>query len=89
MFLLNRLGLNLWWMKKLRLNGFIEIVNKSKCKPNKLWVNKERKFYNYLIQKWLDNHDVLMYLRCHERKSVVAKWFIRPAMGKKKIKKDS
>ena len=85
MFLLNRLGLNLWWMKKLRLNGFIEIVNKSKCKPNKLWVNKERKFYNYLIQKWLDNHDVLMYLKCHERKSVVAKWFIRPAMGKKKI----
>ena len=39
------------------------------------------------MQKWLDNHDILMYLRYHESKSVFAEWFIRPSMGKKKFKK--
>ena len=50
---------------KTVLNGFIEMLNKSKCKPNKLWLNKGRKCYNYLLQKWLDHHDILMYLTYH------------------------
>ena len=41
--------------KKARavLPGFIEIVNESKSKPNKLWVDKGREFYSKLMQKWL------------------------------------
>ena len=46
------------WLKPLKdkkaitvLNGFIEIVNKSKRKPNKLWVDQERELYNNLKQK--------------------------------------
>ena len=37
--------------KKLKavLNGFIEIVNKSKYKPNKLWVDQGKEFYNRSI----------------------------------------
>ena len=39
------------WVKPLKdkkanyvLHGFTEIVNKSKRKPNKLWIDKEKKF---------------------------------------------
>ena len=49
------------WLKPLRdkkgntvLNAFIEIVNKSNRKPNKLWVNQGSGFYNNLMEKWLD-----------------------------------
>ena len=38
---------------KTVLNGFIEIVNKSKVKRNKLWVDQGRQFYNNRMQKWL------------------------------------
>ena len=30
-------------------NGFVEIVNESTYKPNKLWVDQGREFYNSLI----------------------------------------
>ena len=42
---------------KTVLNAFIKIVNESNRKPNKLWVDQEREFYNKPIQKWLDNND--------------------------------
>ena len=41
---------------KTVLNGFMEIVNESNCKPNKLWVNQGRELYNKLMQEWLDNN---------------------------------
>ena len=65
---------------KTVLNGFIGIVNGSKCKPNKSWVDHERKFYNNLTQKWLN--DVLMYSTCNEIKPLVAGRFIRILKGK-------
>ena len=62
MFSLKMFGLNLQNIKKGKtvLNAFLEIVNKSNWKPNKLWVNQGRAFYNKLMQEWLDN-DILMY----------------------------
>ena len=42
--------------------GFIEIVNESNCKPNKLWVDQGKEFYNNFMQKGLDDNDILMYL---------------------------
>ena len=27
-----------------------------------LWVNQRKEFYNSLMQKWLDDNDILMYL---------------------------
>ena len=36
---------------KTGLNDFIETVNESKCKPNKLWVDERREFYNSPMQK--------------------------------------
>ena len=70
-------------------HGFIEIVNKFKHKPNKLWDDQERETYGNLIQKWLDKNDILMYSTYVEGKSVVAEWFIRTLKGTKPIKNDS
>ena len=46
------------WVKPLKdkkgktvLNAFIEIVNESNRKPNKLWIDQGREFYNKLIQE--------------------------------------
>ena len=35
---------------KTVLHGFIKIVNIFKYKPNKLWADQEREFYNNLMQ---------------------------------------
>ena len=50
------------WFKPLKdkkgktvLNAFIEIVDESNRKRNKLWVDQGREFYNKLMQEWLDN----------------------------------
>ena len=84
------------WVKSLKdktaktvLDGFIEIVNMFKHKPNKLWAYLERVFYDNLIQKWLDENYILMYLTYTEGKLVVAEWFIRTLKGTKHIKNDS
>ena len=46
------------WVKPLKdkkaktiIYGYIEIVNESKRKPNKLWVDQGKEFYNKPIQK--------------------------------------
>ena len=35
---------------KTVLNAFIKMLNESNGKPNKLWVDKGREFYNTLMQ---------------------------------------
>ena len=62
---------------KTVLHGIIEIVNEFKHKPNKSWVNQGKEFYNSVMQKWLDDNDILMYSAHNEGNSVVAKRFIR------------
>ena len=61
---------------------FIEIVNESKHKSSKLWVDQGRKFYNNLVQKWLDDNDISIYSTHNEDKSVVTERFIRTLKGK-------
>ena len=46
---------------KTVFNAFIKVLNESNRKPNKLWVDQGREFYNKLTQEWLDNNDILMY----------------------------
>ena len=50
---------------KTVLNGLIGIVNELKQKPQKLWVDHRKKFYNNFTQKWLDDNDILMYSIIH------------------------
>ena len=71
------------WVKPLKiekgktvLNGFIEIVSEFYRKPNKLWVDQGREFYNQLMQEWLENNDILVYSTYNEGKSVIADRFI-------------
>ena len=67
---------------KTVLNAFIKIVNESNRKPNKLWVDQGRKFYNKLMQEWLHNNDILMYSTHNEGKSVIAERFIKTLKSK-------
>ena len=60
MFSTNMLGLiKLLKNKKTKtvLHAFIEIVDESNGKPNKLWVDQEKGFYNSPIQKWLGDNN--------------------------------
>ena len=55
----------------------LKIVNESNRKPNKLWVDQGRQFYNKLIQEWLDNNGILMYSAHNKSMSVIAERFIK------------
>ena len=77
------------WVKPLKdqkaktvFHDLIEIVNESKRKPNKLWVDQGNEFYNSPMQKRLKDNDVSMYPIHIEGKSVVAERFIRSLKGK-------
>ena len=70
------------WVKPLKdeksktvLNSFVKIVNESKRKPKKLWVDQVREFYKELMKEWLDNNYILMYSAHNEGKSVIAERF--------------
>ena len=59
-------------------NAFQKILKESKGhKPNKIWVDKESRFYNSSFKKWLKDNDIEMYSIHIEGKSVVAKRFSR------------
>ena len=65
---------------KTVLSTFIEIVNESNHKPNKLWVDQGKEFYNN--DNTLDNNDILMYSTHNEGKSVIAERFIKTLKAK-------
>ena len=58
-------------------NAFQSILNKSKRKPNKIWVDKGSEFYSASFKKWLQDNDIIMYSTNNEGKAVVAERFIR------------
>ena len=62
---------------KTVLNIFIEILNESNRKLNKLWADQGGEFYNKLIQECLDNNDILIYSTHNEGKSVITEKFIK------------
>ena len=39
-------------------NAFQIIFDESKRKPNKVWVDKGREFYNRSIKSWLEKNDI-------------------------------
>ena len=41
-------------------------MNESKRTPNKLWTDQGRDLYNNLMQMWLDDNNILMYLTCND-----------------------
>ena len=67
---------------KAVLNAFIEVVNESYRKPNNLWVDQGREFYNRLMQEWLDNNHISMHSIHYEGKSVITKRFVETLKAK-------
>ena len=69
----------LWKIKRSVsiVNAFQEILKESDRKPNKIWVDKESKFYNNSFKKLLKDNDTEMYSIHNEGKSVVVERFIR------------
>ena len=59
------------------VNAFQSILNDSKRKPNKIWVDKGSEFYNRSMKSWLEKNDIEMYSAHNEGKSVNVERFIR------------
>ena len=59
------------------VNAFKNILDNSKRKPHKIWVDQGSEFYNKSFKKWLKDNNTEMYSAHNERKSVVAGRFIR------------
>ena len=64
------------------VNAFQSILNKSKRKPNKIWVDKGSEFYSASFKKWLQDNDIIIYSTNNEGKLVVAERFIRTLKSK-------
>ena len=43
------------------VNAFQKVLDDSKRKPNKIWVDKGSEFYNNSFKKWLQDNDIFMY----------------------------
>ena len=50
------------------VNVFQKIINDSKRRPNKIWVDRGSEFYNNSFKKWLQNNDTTMYSTNNEGK---------------------
>ena len=67
-------------------NAFQSILDSSKRKPNKIWVDQGSEFYNTHFKKWLKDNNLKMYSTHNEglysQKCVVAERFIRTIKNK-------
>ena len=57
-------------------NAFQSILDSSKRKPNKIWVDQGSEFDNSNFKKWLKDNNIEMYSTHNEEKSVFAERFI-------------
>ena len=64
------------------VNAFQSILDSSKRKPNKIWVDQGSEFYNNHFKKWLKDNDISVYSTYNKGKSVVAERFIRTLKNK-------
>ena len=53
-------------------NAFQKNLVESNHKPNKVWVDKGKGFYNRLMKSWLQDNDIDIYSTHNEGKFVVA-----------------
>ena len=63
-------------------NALQKISRESNCKLNKIWVVKDREFYNRSIKSWLEKNAIEMYSTHNEGKSVIAERSIRTLKNK-------
>ena len=63
-------------------NAFQKILNSTKRKSNKIWVDHDSEFYNTALKKFLRENNIDMYSTHNEGKSVVAERFIKTLKNK-------
>ena len=61
---------------------FKKFLQESKCKPNKIQVDKASEYYNMLMKSWLQHNNIEIYSTHNEGKSVVAERLIRTVKTK-------
>ena len=59
------------------VNPFQSILNNSKRKLNKIWVDQVSEFYNIHFKRWLQEINIEMYSTHNEGKSVIAERFMK------------
>ena len=64
------------------VNAFQKILDDSKRKPNKIWVDKGSQFCNTHFKKWLKDNSIEIYSTHNIDKLVVAERFIRTIKNK-------
>ena len=64
------------------VNVFQSILNDSKRKPNKIWVNQDSEFHNRSLKSWLQDNNIEMYSTHNEGNSAVAERFISTLKSK-------
>ena len=64
------------------VNAFQSILNNSKRKPNKIWVDQGSEFHKIDFKKWLKDNNIEMYSTYNEGKSVVAERSIKTLKNK-------
>ena len=64
------------------VNRFQSILQKSKRKPSKIWVDHGSEFYNNAFKNFLKNNGIEMYSTHNEGKSVIAERFIKTLKNK-------
>ena len=60
----------------------LSFLNNSNRKPNKIWIDQGKEFYNSSFKKWLKGNGIEMYSTYNERKYVVSERFIRTLKNK-------
>lgn len=55
------------------VDAFQNILNDSRRKPNKIWVDQGTEFYNKYFKKRLDDNGIKIYSTHNERKSVISR----------------
>ena len=63
-------------------NSFQKILDESNRKPKKIWVDKDREFYNRSMKSWLEKNAIEMCSTHNEGKSVVAERVITTLKNK-------
>ena len=59
-------------------NTFQKVLDESNYKVNKIWVDKDSKFYNRPTKSWLEKNNLEMYSAHNEGKSLLLKDSLEP-----------
>ena len=63
-------------------NVFQKILKESNRKPNQIWVDNDKEFYNRSMKSWLEKNGIEMYSTHNEGKFIIAERLMRTLKNK-------